>query len=375
MRPSRRRGLSHTWTMANTPALFQPIRLRDVQVRNRIWIPPMCQYSVPGPDGMPNDWHLMHYGSFARGGAGLVTVEATSVTPEGRISAQDLGLWNDQQRDAFRAVTNLIHSQGATAAVQLAHAGRKASTRRSFPGEPAGVATEDEGGWAVVAPSPIPFPGLAHPTELTDDGIAAITGAFASAARRAADAGFDVLEIHGAHGYLLHEFLSPISNQRTDRYGGPLENRARFLLQVTQAVREAVGGDVPIIVRLSATEWTTGGFSTEDTIEVSLWLKERGVDLISVSSGGNVPQAPIPIGPGYQVPLATAIRNKADIPVAVAGLITEPAQAEQIVALHEADAVYIGREALRDPNFAVRAARALRFDGAYIPLQYRRAHL
>lgn len=334
----------------------------------------MCQYSVPSRDGVPTSWHLMHYGSFARGGAGLVTVEATAVTAEGRISPQDLGIWSDSQRDAFRPITDLIHSLGATAAIQLAHAGRKGSTRRAFPGEASGIAPVDEGGWTVVAPSPIAFPGLSEPTALDRAGIDAVIGSFVGAAIRAVEAGFDVLEIHGAHGYLLHQFLSPLSNHRDDEFGGSLENRARLLLNVVEAVREATGPRVPIIVRLSATEWTPEGYSTEDMVTVARWLKDRGVDLISVSTGGNVADVSIPTGPGYQVPFAAQIRDEADLPVAVAGLILDPAQAEQIVGLHEADAVYIGRAALRDPNFAVRAARTLGYDSPYIPGPYHRAY-
>lgn len=358
-----------------TPALFTPLQLRETVIRNRIWIPPMCQYSVSERDGMPNNWHLMHYGSFARGGAGLVTVEATAVSPEGRISPQDLGLWNDFQRDAFGPVTELIHSQGAAAAIQLAHAGRKASTRRAFPGEQKGIAPTDEDGWAPVAPSAIAFPDLANPIALDEDGVQRVIDAFTIASARAIDAGFDVLEIHGAHGYLLHEFLSPLSNQRTDRYGGTLENRARLLLEITDAVRDAVPSQTPVIVRLSATEWVAGGFCGEDVITVVRWLKEHGVDLISVSTGGNIAGARIPSFPGYQLPFATQIREEDEIPVAVAGLILDPVQAEQIIALGETDAVYIGREALRDPNFAVRAARTLGYDSPYIPPQYHRAYL
>jgi 2,4-dienoyl-CoA reductase-like NADH-dependent reductase (Old Yellow Enzyme family) len=356
-----------------THALFEPIRLRDVEVRNRLWIPPMCQYSVERKDGVPTDWHLMHLGSFARGGAGAVIVEATGVVPEGRISPWDLGLWNDEQRDAFRRITDLIHAQGAKAGIQLAHAGRKASTWREWEGRE-GNTPVDEGGWQPVAPSAIAFPGLTTPTELDQAGIDGVVTAFAEAARRAVDAGFDILELHGAHGYLGNQFLSPISNHRTDAYGGSLENRARLLIEIVDAVRAEVGEGVPLVVRLSATEWSDDGYTAEDSVTVSRWLKEHGVDLISVSTGGNVADASIPVGPGYQVPFAAQIRADAEVPVAAVGMIDEPFQAEQIVVLGQADVVLVGREALRDPNFPIRAAAALRYPLEYKPAQYARAY-
>jgi 2,4-dienoyl-CoA reductase-like NADH-dependent reductase (Old Yellow Enzyme family) len=355
-------------------ALFEPITLRGLEVRNRVWIPPMCQYSVDAQDGVPTDWHLMHLGSLARGGAGAVIVEATGVVPEGRISPEDLGLWNDEQRDAFRRIVNLIHEQGAKAGIQLAHAGRKASTWRAWGARPDGNVPPEHGGWQPVGPSPIAFEGMAVPRELTTEGIREVVAAFAAAARRAVDAGFDLLEVHGAHGYLVHEFLSPLSNHRTDAYGGALENRARILLEIVDAVRTEVGDSAPIIVRLSATEWIEGGFTIEETIEVSRWLKQHGVDLISVSTGGNAAGARIPAGPGYQVPFATRIKREADIPVAAVGMIDQPFQAEQIVVLDQADVVLVGRESLRDPNFPIRAAQALRFDLTYKPAQYERAY-
>jgi NADH:flavin oxidoreductases, Old Yellow Enzyme family len=335
----------------------------------------MCQYSVTAQNGVATNWHLMHYGALARGGAGLVTIEATAVTPEGRITPQDLGLWNDQQIAAFTPISALMHSEGAVVGIQLGHAGRKASTRRGFPGEQTGVASENEGGWQPVAPSPLAFPGLAEPTPLDHHDIDNVVDSFASAAKRAVEANIDVIEIHGAHGYLLHQFLSPLSNERSDEYGGTLQNRARLLLRVTDAVREAVGDVVPIIVRLSATEWLPNGCGVDDTVQVSKWLKDHGADLISVSSAGNTPSAPIPVGPGYQVPLAETIRREAKIPTGVAGLITEPAQAEQIVALGQADAVYVGREVLRDPNFPIRAARFLKSPHDHVPPQHYRAWL
>ncbi len=358
-----------------TRALFDPMTLRDVQIRNRIWIPPMCQYSAEKCDGVPTTWHLMHYGSFARGGAGLVTVEATGVLPEGRISPQCLGLWNEEQRDAFVPITELIHSQGGKASIQLAHAGRKASTWRAWPGFKDGVVPVQEGGWQPVGPSAIPFPGLAEPAPMSLEEIDDVVVAFAAAARRAVDAGFDAVEVHGAHGYLIHEFLSPASNEREDEYGGSLENRARLLLRVVDAVRAEVGEGVPVIVRLSGTEWSEEGYSPDEIVQVSRWLGQHGVDLISVSTGGNLSGVEIPVGPGYQVPIAEKIRVESGMPVAAVGLITEPFQAEQIVALGQADAVLLGRESLRDSNFPIRAARALRFDAPYIPPQYARAYL
>ncbi|WP_420362839.1 NADH:flavin oxidoreductase/NADH oxidase [Curtobacterium aetherium] len=358
-----------------THALFDPITLRGLEIRNRVWIPPMCQYMVEAQDGVPTPWHLVHLGGLARGGAGAVVVEATGVVPEGRISPQDLGLWNDEQRDAFRPITDFVHSQGAVAGIQLAHAGRKASTSRGWgPSAGAGTVGADQGGWQPVGPSPIAFPGLATPTELTSEGIAEVVRAFAASARRAVDAGFDLLELHGAHGYLLHEFLSPLSNERTDQYGGSLENRARALLETVDAVRAEVGEDVPLVVRLSATDWVEGGWDLPETEQVSAWLGEHGVDLVSVSTGGNVADAAIPVGPGYQLPFATAIRQATGVPVAAVGMIDDPFQAEQIVALGQADVVLVGRGALRDPNFPIRAAQALRVDLPYRPAPYERAY-
>lgn len=334
----------------------------------------MCQYSVEKRDGVPTSWHLMHYGSLARGGAGLVTVEATGVVPEGRISPQCLGIWNEEQARAFAPIAELIHSQGAKAAIQLAHAGRKGSTWRGWPGYKDASVPAEEGGWQTVAPSACGYAGLAQPRELAAEEIAELVEDFARAARRAVDAGFDVVEIHGAHGYLIHEFLSPASNKRTDEYGGNMAARARFLLDVVDAVREEIGDAVPMVVRLSGTEWSPEGYSMEDMIDLSKWLGEHGVDFLSISTGGNIAGVSIPAGPGYQVPTAQTIREGSDLPVGAVGLIVDPSQAEQIVSLGEADVVYIGRESLRDPNFPIRAAQAVRFDGAYIPPQYARAY-
>ncbi|PYI64845.1 oxidoreductase [Arthrobacter livingstonensis] len=355
-----------------TSALFEPLTLRGLTVRNRLWVTPMCQYSAELQDGMPTDWHLVHLGSFARGGAGAVFTEATAVLPEGRISPQDLGLWNDAQGDEFARIVRFIHSQGAAAGIQLAHAGRKGSTFRTWD-ERRGSVPADDGGWPTVAPSAIAFSGYAEPAALTAAGIGEVTGAFAAAATRAIAAGFDLLEIHAAHGYLLHQFLSPLSNTRTDDYGGSLANRARALLETIDAVRAAVDDGVPLVVRFSATDWANGGWTLEDTQTVARWASERGADLADISSGGIVPAAHIPVGPGYQVPFATAVRTAAGIPTAAVGLIDEPHQAEQIVATGLADVVMVGRELLRDPNFALRAAASLGVSVDYAPKQYHRA--
>lgn len=357
-----------------THALFTPITLRELEVRNRIWAPPMCQYSVHDRDGIATSWHLMHYGSLARGGAGAIIVEATGVVPEGRIAPQDLGLWNDAQRDALAAIVELAHSQGAAMGIQLAHAGRKASTHPEWGTDGSGSLTADEGGWATVGPSALAFPGLDAPRALDAAGLDDIVTAFAASARRAVEAGFDLVEIHGAHGYLLHEFLSPLSNQREDEYGGSLENRSRLLLRVVDAVRAEIGDAMPMLVRLSGTDWLEGGLTVQEVGQLGAWLREHGVDMLDISSGGNYTPAPIPVGPGYQVPLATAVRTASGVPTGAVGMIDEPFQAEQIVATGLADVVLVGRELLRDPNFPLRAARAVRYAEPHIPSQYARAH-
>lgn len=357
-----------------THALFTPITLRGLEIRNRIWVPPMCMYSALAEDGVVTPFHLMHYGSFARGGAGAIIVEATGVVPEGRISPRDLGLWNDVQRDALVPIVQLAHDHGAAIGIQLAHAGRKASTHPGWGTESSGSLGADEGAWRTVAPSAIPFPGLDEPEALDAAGIDAVVEAFAASAVRAAQAGFDLVEVHAAHGYLLHEFLSPLSNERTDEYGGDLAGRARLLLRVVDAVREAVGEDMPMLVRLSGTDWLEGGLTVEEVGQVGAWLSEHGVDMLDVSSGGNLHPAPIPVGPGYQVPLAASVKQASGLPTAAVGMIDEPFQAEQVVATGQADVVLLGREMLRDQNFPIRAARALRFAGHYITPQYERAH-
>ena len=351
--------------------LFTPITLRDVTVRNRLWVAPMCQYSAV--DGVPDDWHLVHLGSFARGGAGLVFTEATAVTPDGRISPEDTGLWNDEQQAAWTRIVAFVHGQGATAGIQLAHAGRKASTYSGFTGEAGGVADED-GGWRPVAPSAEPFPGLrADPEALDSAGLARVVTAFGDAAERAVAAGFDVLEVHAAHGYLLHEFLSPLSNLRDDAYGGSFENRVRLVLEVVREVRARVPAGVPVVVRLSATDWVEDGWSGDDTVRLAALLKDEGVDLVDTSTGGNV-YADIPVGAGYQVPFARRIRTEAGLPSGAVGLITEPKHAEEILAEGSADVVLLGRELLREPHWPLRAAHELgETDTDLWPVQYRAA--
>ncbi|MFI0773954.1 NADH:flavin oxidoreductase/NADH oxidase [Streptomyces sp. NPDC021212] len=362
-------------------ALFTPFSLRSLTIPNRIWMAPMCQYSaeVSGPAaGVPGDWHFSHYTSRATGGAGLILVEATAVGPEGRISPADLGIWNDTQVEAFRPITAFLKERGTTPGIQLAHAGRKASTDRPWRGgAPLGVGEE---GWRpVLGPSPVPFDaGHPVPEELTTAQIEEVVGQFADAARRALAAGFEVAEIHGAHGYLIGEFLSPYSNHRTDEYGGSFENRSRFALRVVDAVRAVWPDELPLFFRVSATDWLTetrrdrnadaderDGWTADETVRLAAALRARGVDLLDVSSGGNAARVPIPTGPGYQVPFASRVRAETGLPVAAVGLITEPEQAEKIVVTEEADAVLLGRALLRDPYWARRAAREL---GADVPV-------
>jgi 2,4-dienoyl-CoA reductase-like NADH-dependent reductase (Old Yellow Enzyme family) len=328
----------------------------------------MCQYSAT--DGIPNDWHLVHLGSRAVGGAGLVIAEATAVTPEGRISPGDLGIWNDDQVKAFQRITSFISQQGAVPGIQIAHAGRKASTALQWLG--AKPLSAGEGAWQTLAPSPIPFAdGYPTPHELSREEMAGIAGSYADAAKRAVTAGFKVIEIHMAHGYLLHEFLSPLSNRRQDEFGGALDGRARFPLQVAKAVREAWPSRLPLFVRISATDWVEGGWDLAQSIALARRLREIGVDLIDCSSGGNAPAARIPLGPGYQVPFAAAIRREANIATAAVGLITEPQQAEEILVRGDADVIVLARAMLRDPYWPLHAAHALSADVPW-PIQYLR---
>ena len=352
------------------PALFDPLSIRDITFPNRVFVSPMCQYS--SADGYANDWHFVHLGSRAVGGAGLVMTEATAVLPEGRISPHDLGIWDQGHIEMLGEIVNFIHQQGSIAGMQLAHAGRKASTRR--PWEPSGTVPENEGGWTnVAAASALRFnDNYPMPHALTKDGIQQAIAAFAAAARRACQAGFRVVEIHAAHGYLIHEFLSPLSNQRDDEYGGSFENRIRFLLDIVRAVRSAWPSELPLFVRISATDWVDGGWDLEQSVRLAARLKNAGVDLIDCSSGGIVPHANITVGPGYQVGFAERIRQETGVLTGAVGMITSPAQAEQIIQTGQADAVLMAREFLRDPYWPLRAARELNHTIAW-PVQYLRA--
>ncbi|MGC2235445.1 MAG: NADH:flavin oxidoreductase/NADH oxidase [Pyrinomonadaceae bacterium] len=349
--------------------LLEKFKLREIEFRNRIWVSPMCQYS--SIEGMPTDWHLVHLGSRAVGGAGFVMQEATAVSPEGRISPQDAGIWSDAHIEAYARITGFIKSQGAIAGIQLAHAGRKASTAAPWNGGK--KVEETEGGWQVIAPSALAFDeDYPMPREMTGEDIEKVKNDFVEAAKRSLQAGFEVIEIHAAHGYLLHEFLSPLSNKRADEYGGSFENRVRFPLEIAKAVRKVVPENLPVFVRISATDWVEGGWNLEQSVEFCKLLKEIGIDLIDCSTGGNVPNAKIPVAPNYQVSFAAEIRRKSGIATAAVGLITEPEQAEEILASGEADAVMIAREFLREPYFPFRAARELGGE-VDVPKQYGRA--
>jgi 2,4-dienoyl-CoA reductase-like NADH-dependent reductase (Old Yellow Enzyme family) len=352
------------------PGLFDPLAIRDLTFANRVFVSPMCQYS--SADGYANDWHFVHLGSRAVGGAGLVMTEATAVLPEGRISPQDLGIWDEGHIEMLGRIVRFIHEQGSIAGMQLAHAGRKASTRR--PWEAPGAISEAEGGWTkVVAPSALPFADTyPMPQALTLDGIQEVIAAFAAAARRACQAGFRVVEIHAAHGYLIHEFLSPLSNRREDNYGGSFENRTRLCREVVAAVRSAWPKELPLFLRISATDWVDGGWDIDQSLKLAGELKLLGVDLIDCSSGGNVPHAKIPVGAGYQVAFAERIRRQTGIMTGAVGMITSPVQAEHIIRTGQADAVIMAREFLRDPYWPLRAARELEHPIAW-PVQYLRS--
>jgi 2,4-dienoyl-CoA reductase-like NADH-dependent reductase (Old Yellow Enzyme family) len=353
--------------------LFEPFILRGVTLRNRIGVSPMCQYSCV--DGMATDWHLVHLGSRAVGGAALVIAEATAVEARGRISPRDLGIWSDAHAEALARTAHFIKENGAVPGIQLAHAGRKASTFHPWEGRHGAVPYE-EGGWDVIAPSAIAFSDTyRQPAAMTLDDIKQVKAAFRDAAARAVDAGFEWIEIHGAHGYLIHEFLSPISNQRTDEYGGSFDNRIRFLIETVRSVKSVWAEDKPLTVRLSCTDWIEGGWDVESSIALAHNLKNEGVDLIDCSSGGTSPKQQIPNGgyPGYQVPFSEAIRHGAGIPTATVGLITDPTHADEIVRNGRADLVYLARELLRDPYWALHAAQKLK-QPAPVPSQYLRAY-
>ncbi len=358
--------------MADTPHLFAPITLAGITFPNRIFVSPMCQYS--SEDGFATDWHLVHLGSRAVGGAALLITEAAAVAPEGRISPQDLGIWKDEHVARLRQIVDFAHGQGARMGIQLAHAGRKASMSAPFDGPERTVAAT-EGGWPqdVVAPSAVAF-SEKYPTPQALDaaGIARIRQAFMAAAKRADAAGFDVVEIHAAHGYLLHEFYSPLSNLRTDEYGGSFENRVRLLLEIAEQIRTAWPHQKPVFVRISATDWTEGGWTIDDSVELARLLKGIGVDLLDVSSGGNVPAAQIPVGPGYQTAFAERIKRETGIVTGAVGMITGPVQADTIVRTGQADAVLIAREFLRDPYWPLKAAERLGHKISW-PRQYLRA--
>jgi 2,4-dienoyl-CoA reductase-like NADH-dependent reductase (Old Yellow Enzyme family) len=349
--------------------LFSPLRLRELEIRNRVFVSPMCQYSAV--DGLANDWHLVHLGSRAVGGAGLVMAEASGVAPEGRITPACLGIWSDAHARALKPVVAFLKANGAVPGIQLAHAGRKAST--DLPWKGGRPLATGQGAWQTVAPSAVPFgPGYPTPHALTATEIDRVVTQFVDAARRALSAGFEVLELHMAHGYLLHEFLSPLSNHRNDEYGGSLDNRLRLPLRVARAVRELWPAERPVFVRISASDWTPDGWDLAQSIELARRLKDAGIDLIDCSSGGLVPDARIPAGPGFQTPFATAIRRETGIATGAIGLITNAMQAEQIIATGLADAVLLARELLRDPYWPLHAARQLGADVQW-PNQYLRA--
>jgi 2,4-dienoyl-CoA reductase-like NADH-dependent reductase (Old Yellow Enzyme family) len=349
--------------------LFSPLTIRGIEFKNRITVSPMCQYS--STDGFANDWHLVHLGAFATGGAALIITEAAAVSPEGRISPADLGIWKDEHLEMLERITTFIHQNGSVAGVQLAHAGRKAS--HSEPWSGGKQIPLLSGGWQTVSASDIAFTdGEEKPLELDKQGINKVIEDFKAATYRAIKAGFKVIELHGAHGYLLHEFLSPLSNRRTDEYGGSFENRIRLLLEVTETVRSAWPEEYPLFVRISATDWTPGGWTAEDSVKLAAILKDKGVDLIDCSTGGNIAKAKIPVGPGYQVQFSEKIKQEAGILTGAVGMITTPEQADQIIQTEQADLVLLAREHLRDPHFALRAAHVLSAEVKW-SLQYERA--
>lgn len=352
-----------------TPLLFTPLQLRSLTLKNRLVVSPMCQYS--SIDGFANDWHLVHLGSRAVGGAGLVFTEATAVSPEGRISPQDLGIWKDEHIEMLRQITGFISENGAIPGMQLAHAGRKASTSEPWNGND--LIPESEGGWKTVAPSPIAFSADKDiPHELTQKEMAGIVQDFKAATGRALKAGFKIIEIHGAHGYLINEFTSPLSNHRTDEYGGSFDNRIRFLLEIIDAVRSEWPDELPLFLRISASDWKESGWTVEDSARLAPIVKQHGVDLIDCSSGGVVADAVIPAKPNYQVPFAAAVR-KAGVATGAVGIIVSSEQAEQILQNGEADLIFMARELLRDPYFPLRAAKELGYHDLEWPVQYERA--
>jgi len=343
-------------------SMFDSLNIRGIKFPNRIWVSPMCQYSAD--DGVVGDWHRVHLGALASGGTGLLIVEATAVVPKGRISLDCPGIWDDEHAEAFRPIVSFSHSMGVPIAMQLAHAGRKGSTMS--PWDDHVIASIEEGGWETEAPSALSYGNFPVPHELTKAEIASLTQSFVDAGLRSLDVGFDVLELHAAHGYLFHQFMSPLSNQRTDEYGGSFEGRIRFLLETARALRSAISDSVPLFVRISATDWVEGGWSLEESVQLSAELKKAGVDLIDVSTGGLVDYAKIPVGPGYQVPFAETIKREVGILTSAVGLIVEPQQAQEIVVSGKADAVMLARAMLRNPHWPMWAAEEL---GVRIPWQ------
>ena len=349
--------------------LFSPLKIRGIELKNRIVVSPMCQYS--SEDGVPTDWHIVHLGSRASGGAAVVIQEATGVSPEARISPEDAGIWNNNQAEAYKRINTFIISQNCIPAIQLAHAGRKASTYAPWKGN--GEVKIGEGGWQTVAPSAIPFDDkYPHPVEMTKADIEKVVNDFQDAAKRSVSAGFGIIELHMAHGYLVHQFLSPLSNHRRDEYGGSFENRIRIAIDIIEAVRQVIPENYPLFSRISCTDWVEDGWDLYQAIKLAVIMKEAGVDLIDCSSGGNIPKAPIPAGPGYQIPFASAIKNGADILTGGVGFITSPEQADQIIRNGEADIVLIAREFIRNPYWAIHAAEKLKVDVS-VPNQYLRA--
>lgn len=351
------------------PALFSPIQIGDLHIKNRLTVSPMCMYS--SEDGFSNNWHLVHLGSRAVGGAGLILTEAASISPEGRITPRDMGIWKDEHIERLAEIVDFVEAQGTQIGIQLAHAGRKASC--APPWEGGNRVQPENGGWETVAPSAVPFnENDPAPIELDKKGINKVISDFKEAAERSYKAGFKVVEIHAAHGYLLHEFLSPLSNKRTDEYGGSFENRSRLVLEVTKEIRKVWPKELPLFVRISATDWADGGWNIEESVKLSKLLKEEGVDLIDCSSGGLIPDAVIPAEKGYQVGFAERIKREANILTSAVGLIVEPQQAEEILENKKADLILMAREFLRTPYFPLEAAKELKMDLEW-PNQYKRA--
>lgn len=349
--------------------LFSPIKIRSLEIKNRLWVSPMCMYSCENQDGVVGDWHLVHLGSRALGGAGLVMAEATGVNPEGRISPWCPGIWSDEQIPVWKKITDFIRTAGSVSALQLAHAGRKASAYRSWSGS--GTVPLSDGGWESYSATDVAFEGYNPPRMLAEEEISGLVNDFQGAARRAKEAGFDALEIHAAHGYLLHQFLSPITNNRTDNYGGSLENRARLLLEIVESVRKEIGDEMPLMVRFSATDYVAGGWDQEQTNQVAIWAREAGADLFDISSGGLVTGVKIPTGPGYQVDYSKSTSEATGTNVSAVGQITTAMQAEEILQSGQVDVIMAARQFLRDPYFALRAAHELGDEVSW-PVQYER---